>query len=62
MAMVIWRSKKTLAGIIKELDDYFLKASAGGKDIVILVDINSSDTFIWQKEKSKFHLLISLKQ
>ncbi|GFZ06083.1 benzoyl-CoA reductase subunit C, putative [Actinidia rufa] len=51
MAMVIWRSKKTLAGIIKELDDYFLKASAGGKDIVLLVDINSSDTFIWQEEK-----------
>ncbi|GFS43113.1 benzoyl-CoA reductase subunit C, putative [Actinidia rufa] len=51
MAMVVCRSKKNLAGIIKELDDYFLKASAGGKDIVILVDINSSDTFTWQKEK-----------
>ncbi|XP_052183195.1 protein ALTERED PHOSPHATE STARVATION RESPONSE 1 [Diospyros lotus] len=48
MAMVVWRSKKTLAGIIKELDDYFLKASAGGKSIAILMDVNSSDNFLRQ--------------
>ncbi|KAI8000287.1 Nitrate regulatory gene2 protein [Camellia lanceoleosa] len=51
MAMVVCRRKKTLAGIVKELDDYFLKASAGVKDIVILVDINSSETFRWQNSK-----------
>ncbi|KAG5552645.1 hypothetical protein RHGRI_010665 [Rhododendron griersonianum] len=51
MAMVVWRRKKTLAGIVKELDDYFLKASDGGKDIVILMDINSSDTFLRQNPK-----------
>lgn len=44
MAMVIWRSKKTLAGIIKDLDDYFLKASAGGKEIAILMDISRLET------------------
>ncbi|KAH7845401.1 hypothetical protein Vadar_001574 [Vaccinium darrowii] len=52
MAMVVWRRKKTLAGIVKELDDYFLKASDGGKDIVILMDINSSDTFLRQSSKA----------
>lgn len=44
MAMVVW-SKKTLDGIIKELDDYFLKASAGGKEIAVLVDINKGGSF-----------------
>ncbi|PKI59021.1 hypothetical protein CRG98_020589 [Punica granatum] len=44
--MVAWsRSKKTLEGIVKDLDDYFLKASALGKEIAILVDINSGDVF-----------------
>lgn len=62
MAMVVWRRKKTLAGIVKELDDYFLKASDGGKDIVILMDINSSDTFLRQnpKEMSNYYLLVPL--
>lgn len=38
MAMVVWRSKKTLAGIVKELDDYFLKASDGVKEIGVLLE------------------------
>uniref|UniRef100_A0A0E0JKH7 DUF632 domain-containing protein n=1 Tax=Oryza punctata TaxID=4537 RepID=A0A0E0JKH7_ORYPU len=33
-----WRSKKSLAGIAKEIDEYFLKAAASGSDIVILLD------------------------
>uniref|UniRef100_A0A5B7B8N2 DUF632 domain-containing protein n=1 Tax=Davidia involucrata TaxID=16924 RepID=A0A5B7B8N2_DAVIN len=49
--MVVWRSKKTLAGIVKELDDYFLKGSAGGKNISILMDINAGDTNLWQNSK-----------
>ncbi|RVW39530.1 hypothetical protein CK203_085946 [Vitis vinifera] len=55
MAMVVWRSKKTLTGIVKELDDYFLKASAGGNDIAVLMDINRGDTFLQQdfKENKK---------
>ncbi|KAA8519398.1 hypothetical protein F0562_013654 [Nyssa sinensis] len=51
MPMVAWGKKKTLAGIIKELDDYFLKASAGGKDIAIIMDINAGDTSLWQNSK-----------
>lgn len=39
--MVVFRRRKTLAGIVKELDDYFLKASAGGKEIAILVDMGT---------------------
>lgn len=51
MAMVVWRSKKTLTGIVKELDDYFLKASAGGNDIAVLMDINRGDNFLQQDFK-----------
>ncbi|CAK9156106.1 unnamed protein product [Ilex paraguariensis] len=51
MAMVLWRRKKTLAGIVKELDDYFLKASAGGKDVPILMGINMGDTYLYQSTK-----------
>ncbi|KNA14963.1 hypothetical protein SOVF_102550 [Spinacia oleracea] len=40
-AMVVWRRRKTLSGIVKELDDYFLKASAGGKEIAVLVDMGT---------------------
>ncbi|KAL4627709.1 hypothetical protein ACB092_05G242200 [Castanea dentata] len=41
-----WRSKKTLEGIMRELDDYFLKASAGGKEIAVFMDISGGDTFL----------------
>ncbi|KAG9439108.1 hypothetical protein H6P81_019273 [Aristolochia fimbriata] len=41
-AMVVWRSKKTLAGTVKELDDYFLKASAGVKELAVLLDTSGS--------------------
>ena len=54
-----WRSKKTLEGIMRELDDYFLKASAGGKEIAVFMDISGGDTFLsWGQEenKSKFSL------
>ncbi|EHA8586214.1 putative nitrate regulatory gene2 protein [Cocos nucifera] len=40
MALVVWRSKKTLAGIVKELDDYFLKAAASGRDVAVLLESN----------------------
>jgi len=35
---VPWRSKKSLVEIVKEIDEYFLKAAASGKDVVILLD------------------------
>ncbi|EXC25631.1 hypothetical protein L484_009936 [Morus notabilis] len=50
-AMVLWRSKKTLEGIAKELDDYFLKASAGVKEITVLMELNGSDRFLPQNFK-----------
>ncbi|GLJ52593.1 hypothetical protein SUGI_1119280 [Cryptomeria japonica] len=33
LAMVLSRKKKNLVEIVKELDEYFLKASAGGKEV-----------------------------
>ncbi|KAL2930517.1 Nitrate regulatory gene2 protein [Bienertia sinuspersici] len=43
-ATVLSRRRKTLACIVRELDDYFLKASAGGKEIAVLVDMSSWNT------------------
>ncbi|PKA52345.1 hypothetical protein AXF42_Ash010241 [Apostasia shenzhenica] len=40
MGVVAWRSKKTLSGIVKEIDDYFLKAAAGGSDLLVIMDFN----------------------
>ncbi|CAL9043401.1 protein ALTERED PHOSPHATE STARVATION RESPONSE 1-like [Musa acuminata AAA Group] len=47
IGMVVWRSKKTLEGIIKELDDYFLKAAAGGKDLAVLLESNRTYCHPW---------------
>lgn len=60
MAMVVWRSKKTLARIIRELDDHFLKVSAaGGKDIAVFLDVNVGETFHYYnsitENKSNFY-------
>lgn len=41
-AMVVWRTKKSLVGIVKEIDDYFLKAAAGGNDVVELLESDRS--------------------
>ncbi|TXG48073.1 hypothetical protein EZV62_027367 [Acer yangbiense] len=46
MAMVVCSGKKTLDGIVNELDDYFLKASACGKKIAVLMNINKGDTYL----------------
>lgn len=53
MTMEIWKSKKSLEGIVKTLDEYFLDASALGGDIAILVDIDSWDSF--PPERTKEH-------
>lgn len=47
MAMVVWRGKKSLAGVVKNLDEYFLKASAVVKDIAVFIDINAGGTFLY---------------
>lgn len=48
LSMVIWSSKKTLSSIVRDLDDYFVKASAGGKDVAVFLDINAADTTSYQ--------------
>ncbi|XP_015880269.2 protein ALTERED PHOSPHATE STARVATION RESPONSE 1 isoform X1 [Ziziphus jujuba] len=51
LAMVSLRSKKSLEGIAKELDDYFLKASGGVKEIAVLMDITGRDKFLTQSSQ-----------
>lgn len=63
LTMVSSRSKKSLEGIAKELDDYFLKASAGIKEIAVLMDITGRDRFLTQSlkdNKSKYNLCLSI--
>ncbi|XP_057545158.1 protein ALTERED PHOSPHATE STARVATION RESPONSE 1 isoform X1 [Amaranthus tricolor] len=53
-AMVVWRRKrKTLSSMVKELDDYFLKASAGGKEIAVLVDMTTWNASLHHDSKSR---------
>ncbi|KAF5180975.1 Nitrate regulatory gene2 protein [Thalictrum thalictroides] len=42
------KTRKTLSGIIKEIDDYFLKASASGKDVILVLDINRGVDSLYQ--------------
>lgn len=37
-AATVWRSKKSLEGTAKEIDEHFLKAEAGGKDVTVLLE------------------------
>ncbi|KAE9608228.1 hypothetical protein Lal_00003511 [Lupinus albus] len=48
MPIVVRKNAKTLEGIVEELDDYFLKASACVKEIAVLIDISVGDTLLWQ--------------
>ncbi|XVF45969.1 hypothetical protein PTKIN_Ptkin02bG0250400 [Pterospermum kingtungense] len=54
VALVVWKNKKTLEGIIRELDDYFLKASASAKEIAVFTDINIGDNSVpWKLKEDK---------
>ncbi|XWS67437.1 hypothetical protein CRYUN_Cryun04dG0006500 [Craigia yunnanensis] len=54
VAMLVWKNKKTLEGIIKELDDYFLQASAGGKEIAVFTDVNIGENSLpWKLNENK---------
>ncbi|KAF7803949.1 nitrate regulatory gene2 protein [Senna tora] len=44
MSMVVGRRSKSLESIVRELDECFLKASAGRKEIAVLIDISGGDT------------------
>ncbi|KAK7328369.1 hypothetical protein VNO77_22474 [Canavalia gladiata] len=48
MPVVVCRRGKTLEGIVRELDEYFLKASACIKEIAVLIDISGGDTLLRQ--------------
>ncbi|KAI4297493.1 hypothetical protein L6164_037382 [Bauhinia variegata] len=52
MHMVVSRNKK-LEDIVKELDEYFLKASAGVREITVLIDINGQDFLLPQNSQDQ---------
>ncbi|KAK8518607.1 hypothetical protein V6N13_018111 [Hibiscus sabdariffa] len=53
-SMVLWKKKKTLEGIVKDLDDFFLEASAGGKAMAVFTDKNIGDNSLpWKLKQNK---------
>jgi hypothetical protein len=50
---VPWRNKKSLIQIVKEIDEYFLKAAASGNDVVILLDSAGGRTDALELETKK---------
>lgn len=44
----IKEKKKTVSGIIKEIDEYFLKASASGRNVIVILDINKGCDSLYQ--------------
>ena len=62
MGMISWKRKKTLGAVVKELDEYFLKASGGIKEIAVLIDISAGNDFPplhFRESKSKYTLYLS---
>lgn len=53
MDKVVGRNGKTLEGIVKELDDYFLKASACIKEIAVLIDISGGDSSLLRQNSGR---------
>ncbi|MQL75614.1 hypothetical protein Taro_007978 [Colocasia esculenta] len=60
-AVVVWRSKKTLPGIVRELDDYFLKAAAGGTKVATVLESNRAGSLHRFFEETKGKNLKSAK-
>lgn len=63
MGMISWNNKKTfqktLGAVVKELDEYFLKASGSIKEIAVLIDISVGNGFQphnFRENKSKHTL------
>lgn len=59
MGLISWKNKKTLGAVVKELDEYFLKASAGIKEIAVLIDVSVGNDFPphnFRENKSKYSL------
>ncbi|OAY81810.1 hypothetical protein ACMD2_08862 [Ananas comosus] len=53
MATVVWRGKKSMVGIVREIDEYFLKAAAGGKDVAALLESGREQCHPWEFEGRK---------
>ena len=67
MPVVFSRREKTLESIVKELDEYFLKASACVKEIAVLIDVSGGDTLMRQNSghhngKATFCMLFNTMQ
>lgn len=63
MGMISWKKRKTLGAVVKELDEYFLKASGGIKEIAVLIDISVGNDFPphdFRENKSKYTLSLSI--
>ena len=56
-SVVDLRSDKSLVGIAKEIDEYFLKAAASGSDVVILLDSASGRLDLSELEVKKGNIL-----
>ncbi|CAH9101202.1 unnamed protein product [Cuscuta europaea] len=54
VAVEALKLRKTLEGIMRDLDDYFLKASAGATEIAVFTDINIGDNAVpWKIKENK---------
>lgn len=53
LAMVVSRNTKDLVEIIKELDEYFLKAADAGKHVSFLLEVPTTSDFSDQTKGSK---------
>lgn len=53
LAMVVSRNSKDLVEIVKELDEYFLKAADAGAQVSILLEVSSSISYSSQSKGGK---------
>ncbi|XP_050241727.1 protein ALTERED PHOSPHATE STARVATION RESPONSE 1 [Quercus robur] len=55
LAMVVSRNSKDLVEIVKELDEYFLKAADAGAQVSILLEVSSSISYSSQSKGGKVY-------
>ncbi|XP_020269348.1 uncharacterized protein LOC109844644 [Asparagus officinalis] len=48
--LVVWRTRKSLAAIVKEIDDYFLKAAAAGNEVLSFLDSHNTHRLHWAEQ------------
>ncbi|KAJ3708398.1 hypothetical protein LUZ61_012103 [Rhynchospora tenuis] len=59
--LALCRNKKSLIEIVKEIDEHFLKAAAGGQDVVSFLEIDSGRLRPWEIDGKKGKNLKSAK-